>query len=153
MKSILKSISVIYFSFCMAILCGAQGSGSLEGPVAIHGYDVVSYHKAHLAVRGSVDHAVLSGGLTYYFRSKENALAFKANPDAFKPAYGGHCAFAMAAKGAKAPADPKTFKIRGGILYLFYNDLYEGRPFNTIVPWNADEKNMIKKANINWQKQ
>ena len=67
------------------------------------------------------------------------------------PQYGGYCAFAMAMKNAKVPSDPKTFKLHNGKLYLFFNDYYQGDPFNTIIPWNADERNMINKANTNWK--
>jgi len=48
------------------------------------------------------------------------------------------------------PSDPETFKLRDGKLYLFFNDYYQGEPFNTIVPWNADEPELVRKANANW---
>jgi len=75
------------------------------------------------------------------------------DPSAYQPVYGGYCAFAMAMKGAKVPSDPQTFKIRDGKLYLFFNDYYEGTPFNTIVPWNGNEAEMMAKTNTNWKNQ
>ena len=122
-----------------------------ESNVALQGYDVVSYHNAHSAIRGSADFTVKQDGATYYFSSLANKEAFKKNSSAFLPAYGGYCAFAMAMKGAKVPSDPKTFKIYNGKLYLFFNDYYEGNPFNTIIPWNSGEKEMLTKANANWK--
>jgi len=74
-----------------------------------------------------------------------------AEPKKYVPQFGGYCAFAMAMKSAKVPSDPKTFKLHDGKLYLFFNDYYQGTPFNTIIPWNADEQNMLSKANANWK--
>lgn len=48
---------------------------------------------------------------------------------------------------------PKKFKLIDGKLYLFFNDYYKGKPFNTIVPWNSAEKEMIAKADKNWHSQ
>lgn len=119
--------------------------------IAIGGYDVVAYFNSYEAVRGSNANAVTIEGSTYYFSSAENAAVFKKNPTAYLPQYGGYCAFAMAMQGAKVPSDPKTFKIRDEKLYLFFNDYYEGKPFNTIVPWNGSESAMLTKANANWK--
>ena len=120
--------------------------------IAIHGYDVVAYHTQHAAIRGSNAHRVDHGGATFYFSSLENKSSFSAAPEKFLPKYGGYCAFAMAMKGSPVPADPQTFKLHNGQLYLFFNDYYEGNPFNTIIPWNGDEVNLIAKADVNWKK-
>ncbi len=120
--------------------------------IAINGYDVVAYFNTNEAVRGNNKHTVTLDGAHYFFTSAENSAKFKANPEKYQPAYGGYCAFGMGMQGVKAPTDPKTFKIRDGKLYLFYNDFYEGNPFNTIIPWNANEQAMIKKADKNWKK-
>jgi hypothetical protein len=34
----------------------------------------------------------------------------------------------------KVPVDPNTFRVGGGKLYFFYNDFWEGKPFDTSVP-------------------
>ena len=119
--------------------------------LALNGYDVVAYFNQYDAVRGNNEHSVTLEGTTYYFSSADNALAFKTAPNAYLPAYDGYCAFAMAMKGAKVPSGPQTFKIRDGKLYLFFNDYYEGKPFNTIIPWNGNEPDMLTKANTNWE--
>ncbi|MGW9684579.1 YHS domain-containing (seleno)protein [Flagellimonas sp. 2504JD1-5] len=144
-------LSVILFMFVIAPSHSQNNVAVNAEGVALNGYDVVAYFKQHEAVRGNNAHAVKNDGAMYYFSSAENASAFKSNPKMFQPVYGGYCAFAMAMKGAKIPADPKTFKIRDGKLYLFFNDYYEGKPFNTIVPWNSNEKEMIVKADQNWR--
>ncbi len=124
-----------------------------DDAVALGGYDLVSYYAAYEATRGRVEHSVEVNGVTYYFSSEANKLTFNASPEQYLPEFGGYCAFAMAMQGAKVPADPETFKIRDGRLYLFYNDYYEGRPFNTIIPWNNNEPEMIGKAQENWSNQ
>ncbi len=122
-----------------------------EDKVAISGYDVVSYFKAYKAERGSKKYSTVYDGVTFYFSNEENKKTFTGDPTLYLPQYGGYCAFAMAAKNAKVPSDPETFKIYDGKLYLFFNDYYEGSPFNTIIPWNGDEANMRTKADANWK--
>ena len=148
----IKSVLVLMLLLSIQITSSAQGKAfASDQGIAINGYDVVAYFKQNEAVRGSNDHAVKVDGATYYFSSAANATTFKAKPSAYQPAYGGYCAFAVAMKGAKVPSDPQTFKIRDGKLLLFFNDYYEGKPFNTIIPWNDNEAAMVAKANTNWK--
>ena len=120
--------------------------------VALNGYDVVAYFTQDQAIRGSKQHAVEHQGATYYFANQQDKDLFKANPEKYLPKYGGYCAFAVAMKEAKVQADPRTFKIYNGELYVFFNDFYEGAPFNTKVPWNQNEATMQPKAEKNWAK-
>lgn len=120
--------------------------------IAINGHDVVNYFTQNNALRGSKGFSVIHEGVEYYFANAENQESFKANPAKYVPQYGGYCAFAMSAKNAKVPSNPGTFKLYNGKLYLFFNDYYEGTPFNTIIPWNADEASMKVKADGNWAK-
>lgn len=146
--------SVLSMALMLCFLTTTYGQGKVfttDKNVAINGYDLVAYFNNYDAVRGSKEHSITLEGVDYYFSSAENATAFKANPSAYQPAYGGYCSFAMGMGGSKVPADPATFKIRDGKLYLFYNDFYEGKPFNTIVPWNANEAAMVAKAAVNWK--
>lgn len=119
--------------------------------VAIGGYDVTTYFTQYEAVRGARQFSAEHNGATYYFASVTNRDVFVANPNQYLPEFGGYCAFAMGAKGAAVPSNPATFKLHEGKLYLFFNDYYEGNPFNTIVPWNADETNMLTQAESNWK--
>ena len=118
--------------------------------VAIGGYDVVAYFTQNAALRGAQKHEAQHNGVKYWFASEANKQQFVADPEKYLPQYGGWCAFAMGMKGGKAPSDPNTFKLYNGKLYLFFNDYYQGAPFNTIVPWNGDEANLQKKADANW---
>ena len=118
--------------------------------VAIKGYDVVAYHHLKKAVKGDKKHAFTYNETQYYFHSAANKKAFKKNPNAYLPQYGGYCAFALAAKNQKVPVNPNTFKLVVCIFFLFFNDMYQGKRMNTRVFWNKDEQSMLVKANKNW---
>lgn len=141
-------------SFIIALLFAAPASAapwSTTNKIAIEGYDPVAYHTQHRAVRGSQKHSAKHDGATFYFSSADNKRTFVASPRKYLPKFGGHCAFAVAMNKAKVKADPTTFKIHNGALLLFFNAHYQGEPFNTIVPWNQNEKALMAKAEKNWR--
>ena len=115
--------------------------------VMIDGYDVVSYFIGAVA-KGKANISVQHNGVEYWFENQENKEIFIKNPDKFIPAYGGWCAYAMAEPGEKVKIDPETFKLVNGRLYLFYNFYFN----NTLIDWNEDEQNLLKKADANWQR-
>lgn len=121
-----------------------------EYGVFLNGYDVVAYFTSSEAIAGDPAHSFEYMGATFYFSSEANKETFVANPSQYMPKYGGFCAFAVANGKLDVPANPKTFKFRDGELLLFFDDLYEGKRFNTIVPWNADERALYAKAEANW---
>jgi YHS domain-containing protein len=129
----------------------AQSVNTDENKLANKGYDVVNYFTTNSAKRGSVEFSTTNNGATYYFVNTENLNAFKANPIKYLPQYDGYCAFAVAKMNKKVPVNPETFRIDDGKLYLFYNDFWEGKPFNTIVPWLNNEAEMEKLAVTNWK--
>lgn len=129
----------------------AQNVNSNKDGVANDGYDVVNYFTTNKAERGSTDFSTAHNGATYYFVNANNLDAFKANPINYLPQFDGYCAFAVAKMNQKVPVDPATFRIDDGKLYLFYNDFWEGKPFNTIVPWLNDESSMEQLAVSNWK--
>ncbi len=110
------------------------------------GYDVVAYFSKK-ALKGAAKYEYRYQGAKYKFSSQVNLETFKADPDKFTPQYGGWCAYAMADKGEKVSVNPKTFEIRDGKLFLFYNAFFD----NTLESWLEQNPNeLIKKADANW---
>ena len=122
------------------IFVGVEGSN-----IAVSGYDTVSYFQGDgVPVKGSARFMVKHDGAEWHFSSQENADKFKANPDAYAPQYGGHCAWAMS-RGSLAPGDPTLYKIRDGKLYLNFNE-------NVQKTWLGDIEGFIAKSDPAWSK-
>jgi len=110
------------------------------------GYDVVSYF-SNKVIKGNSKFTYTYQGGHYKFSSQENLNKFKANTTKYAPQYGGYCAYAVGVKGEKVSINPKTFEIRDGKLYLFYNSWGT----NTLDLWKKeDPKALKKKADSNW---
>ena len=124
-----------------------QKEFNLDKKIALDEYDPVSYFTGK-PVEGDEDNSYTHKGVTYYFVSPANLAKFKSSPDAYEPAYGGWCAYAMGDSGEKVKIDPETFKIINGRLYLFYN--FWGN--NTLETWNKSESTLKQKADQNWKK-
>jgi YHS domain-containing protein len=113
--------------------------------VAVGGYDPVSYFSGKgTPVKGSARYKVTWRGAEWHFTSQANADAFKANPAAYAPQYGGHCAWAIA-QGYLAPGDPTAYDIVGGKLYLNYDQGIRAK-------WKRDVPGFIAKGGPNWAK-
>ena len=125
----------------------SQDYNTKKGFVA-EGYDVVAYFNNE-AIKGDKQLVTEFDGVKFKFSSKENLDAFNKNPKKFVPKYGGYCAYAIGVKGEKVSIDPKTFEIRDGKLYLFYN----AWGINTLELWKEEgAENLKQKADINWKK-
>jgi YHS domain-containing protein len=118
-------------------------TGLLSG-AAVGGYDPVAYFKKGQPIEGKSEFTTEWNGVTWYFESEANKAEFLANPAAFAPQYGGHCAWA-AANGQLAKGDPSIWKIVDGKLYLNYNQDVQSK-------WEADIPGFIKGADANWPK-
>lgn len=113
------------------------------GEVAVSGYDATSYFTGDgVPVKGSADFAVEHDGAVYHFANAANAARFAADPEAFVPQYGGHCAWAMA-RGYLAPGDPLAYAVVDGKLYLNFNQAVKAK-------WDADRAGFIAAAETNW---
>jgi YHS domain-containing protein len=118
-------------------------TGLLSGS-AVGGYDPVAYFKLGKPVEGKSEFVTEYEGANWYFDNAENKDAFIANPKAYAPQYGGHCAWA-AAGGYLAKGDPANWKIVDGKLYLNYNAEVQAK-------WVADIPGFISKGDANWPK-
>lgn len=87
---------------------------------AVGGYDTVAYHTENKAVKGSKEFSTIWKSASWYFKSQENLDLFKADPEKYAPQYGGYCAWAVAHDNL-VKADPKTWHIDDGKLYLNYD--------------------------------
>lgn len=141
-------LAAILLCFPLAVFAGDWNTN--KAGVVLDGYDVVSYRNKDRAVKGSAKYSAKYDNVHFHFVNKANRDAFVANPGKFIPKYNGYCAFAMGAKNAKVPANPDTFKMYNGELLVFFNDLFDGKKFNTKIPWNDDENTLYKQAEINW---
>ena len=118
---------------------------------AISGYDVVAYFdKAQADVGGDQLQATPGkasitaeyNGAVWAFSTEENRDRFVADPAAFAPAYGGHCAYGVA-QGGIVPGNPHLWRIVDGTLYLNIT-----RP--VVGLWEEDVPGFIATANTNW---
>jgi YHS domain-containing protein len=110
--------------------------------LAVGGYDTVAYFKAGRPTQGVAQFETEYKGATWRFASKENLDAFKANPTAYAPQYGGYCAWAVS-QGYTASGDPNVWKIVNGKLYLNYDQGVQAK-------WEKDIPGFIAKADKNW---
>lgn len=113
---------------------------------AANGYDVVAYFE-NKAVEGEKDFQTEVDGVKYKFSTKENLKKFKSSPNKYSPQYGGWCAYAIGAKNEKVEINPKTFEVRDGKLFLFYNSW----GVNTLKLWKEEgAEKLQKQADKNW---
>ena len=137
---VLLSISSVFF---------AQNTdyNTKKGYVA-QGYDVVSYFVNKKPVEGNKKFQTTFDDVKFKFASAKNLELFKKNPKKYIPQYGGFCAYAVAAKNTKMDIDAKTYEIRDGKLYLFYNAWFS----NKLEDWQEeDTPELQKKGDKNWK--
>jgi hypothetical protein len=141
LAAVLAPLSVAVFTpyaFAAPVYVGVEG-----GDVAVSGYDAVSYFEGDgVPVKGSEAFAVAHAGAVYHFASADHAARFAADPDAFMPRYGGHCAWAMS-RGYLAPGDPLQYAIVDGKLYLIFDADVKAK-------WDKDRAGFIASAEKNW---
>ena len=139
---------------CAADPCaGADVVSAIEPPhanvyiegtsnVAIRGADPVAYFTQSDAVMGSPEYEYEWNGATWRFSSTANMEAFKADPEAYAPQYGGYCAKALS-EGNLASVDPRAWSIVDGKLYLNYSADVQAQ-------WAEDVPGNIEKADTFW---
>ena len=149
MKTLLLPIIIL-----ITLNCSAQNTEAarkkhynLDNNVALSGYDPVSYF-ANKPIEGNKEINYTYKGVTYYFLTEKSKAVFKANPEKFEPQYGGWCAYALGKKNPELmDADPETYKITNGKLYVFYNSF----GVNTKKKWTKNESDMQHNADENWK--
>lgn len=143
-------LAVAAFAAPVAIVSPALADGGVfvgvEGEsIAISGYDAVSYFQGEgVPVDGDAQYTVKWNGADWHFANQANAEAFKANPTAYAPQYGGHCAWAMS-RGSLAPGDATLYKLVDGKLYLNFNEGVQ-------KTWLKDIPGYVSKSDPAWEK-
>lgn len=121
---------------------------NLKNGFIAEGYDVVSYFN-NQAVKGNQQFIAEFEGVKFKFSSKENLVVFRENPTKYLPQYAGFCSYAIGKNGEKVSINPKTFEIRDGKLYLFFNSWGT----NTLELWQKEgPEKLQQKADENWKK-
>ncbi len=140
-------LTLLLFLF-VATLSAQKLDYNTKKSFVAEGYDVTEYFN-NKAIKGDSKYITTHDGVKYKFVSKQNLEKFKKQPEKYVPQYGGYCAYAVAVNSEKVDINPKTFEVRDGKLYLFYNSW----GINTLDKWieeNAQE--LQAKADTNWQK-
>jgi YHS domain-containing protein len=111
-------------------------------PLALTGYDPVSYFTGNTPLQGKPELTAQHNGLTYRFASAGNRDAFVADPSRYAPQYDGYCAYGVS-RGYKVGVDPLAYKVVSGRLYLNYSRSVQRT-------WSRDIPGYISKADSNW---
>ena len=122
----------------------SNGLTAAGGPLAIHGYDAVSYYEGGQPERGLAKFSTKHSGAVYRFASRSRMRAFVASPERYAPQFGGFCAFG-ASVGKKFDGDPEVFEVVGGKLYFNLNPEIQ-------KTWREDVPGNIRKAEAQWPK-
>lgn len=121
----------------------SNGLTAAGGPLAIHGYDAVSYFNGG-PQRGVAEFSMLWEGGVYRFASKDNLRKFKSNSQKYAPQFGGFCAYGVSV-GKKFDGDPEVFEIVDGRLYFNLNPEIK-------KTWKEDIPGNLRKAGKKWPK-
>lgn len=154
MRAFFKTMALV-----MLIAAGFGGAAQAEEPLwnyekgffggkgamwefALNGNDPVSYFSGE-PVKGEPQFKTDYLGATWVFSSQENLDTFLADPDANRPQYGGHCAYALAAGNQLVFGDPEVWRVVDGKLYLNFDKSVQQR-------WQKDIPGYIAKSDPNW---
>ena len=113
---------------------------------ALNGADVVAYFSLDAsadAVQGNDAYTTTVYGITWRFQSQANKDLFDADTAKYVPAYGAHCAQAMASNYI-ASGDPNAWTVYNGVLYI---NLSKG----VRSGWLRNIDSNIARANPNWE--
>ncbi len=135
-------ITGVLFSMLVMVVFGSLVQAGNQ--FGLQGYSPVSYFTKNIAERGSPDFPVHHEGKTYFLTSQEQVALFKADPEQYIPALGGHCPYSLA-MGRTVAIDPTRFKIVDGKLYLFHNS----SEMDALKRWNSEPEpeRILEKAN------
>ncbi len=109
---------------------------------AINGFDTVAYFTEGRPVPGDDAFTTEYKDASWRFASQENLDLFTADPDRYRPKYGGYCAYAVS-QNSLAEGDPEVWTIYNDTLYLNVSKGIQRR-------WEKDKDGFIAKSEANW---
>ena len=142
LKFAFAALAVMAFSASTALARSSEIYTGTFSSLAVGGYDTVGYFRQNKPVLGKAEFSTEYKGATWRFSSKENLDAFKANPTAYAPQFGGYCAWAVA-HNYTASGDPQVWSVVQGKLYLNYDRDVQAQ-------WSKDVPRYIADGNKNW---
>lgn len=110
---------------------------------AIGGYDPVAYFEVEEAVKGRLDHELITDEGTWLFSRIEYLEMFEEEPERFSPQFGGFDAQGIA-RGFKRRSDPTLWILLDDKVYLHYSVTDQNR-------WAKDIRGNIRAAEENWE--
>ena len=144
----IKNISILLIYLTATFFVSAEKS-DIESdikavPLALQGYDVISYHLGDVALKGSNTFQATFKGKRYLFSSEENQKLFADGPEEYLPEFGGYCAHSASQQQLVA-GDPSIYVVEQGNLY-FFND----NTAKNIWDSKADDNKLVE-ANKYWK--
>lgn len=118
------------------------GLTAAGAPLGLHGSDPVALLDQGKNVEGIATSTVVHDGVSYYFASEANRMAFEANPARYAVQNGGFCTFGVSV-GKKFDGDPNFAAVVDDKLYVFLSEeIYQA--------FLKDKEGTIAKAATNW---
>lgn len=143
----MKKLFVFVLLLLPTLFYAQQIDYNQEDGFVAKGYDVVAYFEGE-AKKGKKAFTLTFDQAKLKFSSAENLEKFQAASQQYMPQFGGWCAYAMAKNGQKVSINPKTYEIRDGRLYLFYNAYFN----NTLKKWKSEDTEILEeKAIEHWK--
>ena len=142
MKKMLSLLLFIPFLASSAFAEGRSLQNLDKNNVAVQGYDPVAFFTENKAIKGKPEFKSVYEGATYLFASGENKKRFEKEPNKYRPAFGGYCAFGVS-RNKLVEIDPEAFQIVDGRLLLQYSKGVRN-------DFNKDVQSNLVKANENW---
>ena len=112
------------------------------GNLAVGGFDPLTFFDDEGPRLGSSSFRYFWKGANWQFVSAENRETFRATPEAFAPAYGGHGAWAISV-GEFLRGDPRLHQVIDGQVFLFYSE-------GTLMKWMVDPAYFKQRADREW---
>ncbi len=108
-----------HLALALALTClPSAASLAQDKKLAIDGYDPVAYFTEKRPVQGMATISRDWDEKRYLFASAKHRDLFAANPERYEPQFSGWCAGGVFA-GKKVKADPTSWRIVNGKLYVF----------------------------------